>query len=282
MAQKDIRTKQLLAYNNIFADIVNVLIFDGEEIIKPEDLEETETVSQYEAEKEGHEQYRDIAKLWKKGGVRLAFFGIENQSKPDRDMALRVLAYDGMAYRAQLNHKEMVERYPVVTLVLYFGEETWNAPKSLLECLGEIPEKLKPFVNDYNLNVVQVADLPLETVKKFQSDFRAVAEYFRQRKNLKDYQPEDRELEHIEEVLNLIAAFGGETVLLKQYEEKRRMNRRISKMSEVMKGIVARSEARGRSTVAQGMLRDKLPFEMVSKYTGLSEQELRKMQAEMQ
>ena len=45
--------------------------------------------------------------------------------------------------------------------------------------------------------------------------------------------------------------------------------------------IEARGRAAGRSGVAQGMLRDKLPFEMVTKYTGLSEQELRKMQAEM-
>ena len=43
----------------------------------------------------------------------------------------------------------------------------------------------------------------------------------------------------------------------------------------------ARGIAFGRSGVAQGMLRDKLPLEMVTKYTGLSEQELRKMQAEM-
>ena len=48
-----------------------------------------------------------------------------------------------------------------------------------------------------------------------------------------------------------------------------------------MGGTIDMIEARGRSGVAKGMLRDKLPFEMVSKYTGLSEQELRKIQAEM-
>ena len=42
MAEKDIREKTLLGYNEIFADVVNTLLFHGEERIKPEDLEDRE------------------------------------------------------------------------------------------------------------------------------------------------------------------------------------------------------------------------------------------------
>ena len=37
MGEKDIVEKTLEAYNEVFADIVNVLLFRGEQIIQPED-----------------------------------------------------------------------------------------------------------------------------------------------------------------------------------------------------------------------------------------------------
>ena len=38
MAEKDITEKVLEAYNDVFADIVNVLLFNGKEILKAEEL----------------------------------------------------------------------------------------------------------------------------------------------------------------------------------------------------------------------------------------------------
>ena len=39
VAEKDIAQKILEAYNDVFADIVNVLLFDGKEVIRPDELE---------------------------------------------------------------------------------------------------------------------------------------------------------------------------------------------------------------------------------------------------
>lgn len=36
MGEKDIAEKVLEDYNDVFADIVNVLLFQGEQIVKPE------------------------------------------------------------------------------------------------------------------------------------------------------------------------------------------------------------------------------------------------------
>ena len=52
--------------------------------------------------------------------LRIFLLGIENQTKYDKDMPLRVIAYDGAGYRAELL-QDQKERYPVVTLVLNFG-----------------------------------------------------------------------------------------------------------------------------------------------------------------
>ena len=38
MGEKDVTEKILEDYNDIFADIVNVLVYDGKEVVKPEKL----------------------------------------------------------------------------------------------------------------------------------------------------------------------------------------------------------------------------------------------------
>ena len=40
MGEKDIAEKILLAYNDVFSDIINVLLFGGQEIIRENDLED--------------------------------------------------------------------------------------------------------------------------------------------------------------------------------------------------------------------------------------------------
>ncbi len=45
MGQKDITEKKLEDYNDVFSDILNTLLFDGEHIVSENDLEPTSTVS---------------------------------------------------------------------------------------------------------------------------------------------------------------------------------------------------------------------------------------------
>ena len=50
LAEKDISEKTLEAYNNVFADIVNVLLFDGEPVVDEDQLTDASPVSQYKAD----------------------------------------------------------------------------------------------------------------------------------------------------------------------------------------------------------------------------------------
>lgn len=50
--------KYLEAYNDVFADILNVLLFHGKEQIKPSELSEIITETQYKADGKPHEQRR--------------------------------------------------------------------------------------------------------------------------------------------------------------------------------------------------------------------------------
>ena len=99
MAEKDMTEKTLEAYNDVFADIANVLLFQGQNVILEKELEDAMPRSLYKADGKLHEQERDVAKYWKQGVMRIAFCGFENQTEADADMPLRVMSYDGAAYR---------------------------------------------------------------------------------------------------------------------------------------------------------------------------------------
>lgn len=122
MAEKDITEKILLSYADVFADVVNGLLFKGEQILQPEDLVDQAPRAIYKADGKIREIERDVAKRWQKNSIRIACIGFENETNPDTDMPLRVICYDGAEYRAQLLKENLKKpRYPVVTLVLYFG-----------------------------------------------------------------------------------------------------------------------------------------------------------------
>lgn len=50
MGEKDISEKLLADYEDVFADIVNVLLFQGEKGVRPDSLQSTKTISHYKAD----------------------------------------------------------------------------------------------------------------------------------------------------------------------------------------------------------------------------------------
>lgn len=220
MAEKDITEKNLEALNDVFADIVNVLLFKGEQVINEKDLEADTTKSMFKADGKIHEQERDVSKFWKNGEIRISILGIENQTAQDSDMPLRVISYDGASYKQQLlDNKNQKKRYPVATLVLYFGtEEKWSKAKHLYDCF-EVPEKLKPFVNDYKINVFNIAFLSPKTIAMFKSDFKIIAEYFRAKRLNQKYIGSKEKLKHANETLKMFSALTGDDSFEKVYNE---------------------------------------------------------------
>ena len=244
MGQKDSSEKLLEDYSDVFADIVNVLLFHGERIVKEEDLQETGLNSQYKAD-DGklHEQERDVARYWKRGNVKIALCGLENQTGVDNDMPLRIMNYDGASYRSQLLTGK--ERYPVVTLVLYFGNRPWNGPVSLYEAL-DIPEELKPYVSDHRMNVVEVASLSEEVVKKFQSDFRIVADFFTRWRKTPDFIPENRKIRHVDELMKFLDVFSHDDRFYKTAVLLKEEGKEVASMCDVLDRIEAKGRTEGR------------------------------------
>ena len=259
MGQKDITQKNFEAYNDVFSDIVNGTLFDGKEVIKPEALVDAVAKSQYKADDNViHEQERDVAKYWTDENcyIRLALLGVENQLAIDMDMPLRVIGYDGSSYRDEMNQDEIVideetgkkhkirhKRYPVVTIVLYFGKVPWKKPLSLHDVL-EISDDLKPFVNDYKINLIDVPRLTEEQVKKFTSDFQIIADYFVQLNENKGYVPKDITIRHTDSFLKLMSVLTQDDKYVEIYRELSHEKEEFN-MCEVLDKVEARGKAIG-------------------------------------
>ena len=211
MGQKDITEKLLEDYNDVFADIINGLIFNGEQRILPESLENTQVHSQYKAEDgKVHELERDVAKYWKDKKVELAICGIENQSSVEKNMPFRIVGYDGASYRSQLL-EERKEILPVMTIVLYFGTNRHWYGKKNIKGLMKIPEELNDYINDYEMKVFEIAWLTEAEINRFHSDFKIVANFFVQKRKNKNYIPDDpTEIRHVDEVLKLLQVMTGD------------------------------------------------------------------------
>ena len=229
MAEKDKVQRTLESYNDVFADIMNVLLFDGREVVRENELTDAQPFSYYKMDgKKVHGQERDVAKFWKNGEIRLSLIGLENQTNVDNFMPLRIIGYDGATYRKQVNELRDIIRknkgcsskqrlplpdmYPVVTLVLYFGDTHWTAPKTIKECFSK--SIFDNYISDYGINVFEIQYLSDETVSNFKSDFKYVAELFVQTRKFREGLIDKINLEpgsllHSKEVLELLAVFTG-------------------------------------------------------------------------
>lgn len=293
MGAKDITEKNLEAFNDVFADIVNVLLFKGNNLMKEKDLESAAKDSMFKADGKIHQQERDVSKFWKNGEVRISILGFENQTVQDYKMPLHVISYDGASYKQQLldtdddksKDKKKKELYPVVTLVLYFGtEEKWSTHKNLLSCF-KVPEELKPFVNDYKINVFNIAWLNDKTIDMFQSDFKIVAKYFQTVRLKKNYKGSTDEIKHVDALLKMLSALTGDNSFEEVYNDGNLKKGGVT-MCEVVEKI--RNEGRvegvlaGKAELVRKMLDSKFATEQqIADLLKISVKEVKKIAAKV-
>ncbi len=248
MGQKDMAEKLLFDYNDVFADIINGFIFEGEQRIKPEQLRESKIRSQYKANTDKiHEQERDILKEWLSSRVCIAICGIENQTEPDKYMPLRILNYDGVSYRSQLLEKRKTIS-PVVTIVLYLGtEKRWGSVKKLKDILN-IPKGMDKYVNDYKVNIFEVAWMDEKDLSRFKSDFRIFANILIKKRKNKNYVPDDQtELKHFDEVLKLLKVVTDDKNIEQMLEIPKNKRKGVKSMFVGLQKLVDKSEAKGKA-----------------------------------
>lgn len=178
--------------NEQFADFFNAVLFNGEQVISPDELEDADTeessVMEHREYAESIRASRDSIKICKRStadGVEFVMLGMESQEHIHYAMPMRVMGYDYGTYKKQydsnakkyhtseglgtdeyLSGMKKADKFtPVVTVVVYYGDNPWDGSTTLHGML-DIPDKMKPFVNDYKILLVEAGqnDLTLHNM----------------------------------------------------------------------------------------------------------------------
>ncbi|MDO4339491.1 MAG: Rpn family recombination-promoting nuclease/putative transposase [Eubacteriales bacterium] len=209
-----------------FADLLNGYLFHGRELVKAEDIQEknrsVSLIRKNKGKMKAEVLMRDVMRQVNIQ-LKIVLVSLENQSDIHYAMPVRVLSGDGAAYHEQwrklakkhrrkkdLKGAEFLSGFgkgdrlvPVMTLVLYFGNEPWDGPKSLKEMMDftAMPEEVKETVADYPIHLLEVRNYPY--LENFRTDLRYVFGFLqntKSREELKNYVNENREIfEELEE-----------------------------------------------------------------------------------
>lgn len=210
MGVMDTEGKQYLSNPVFFADAFNYLLYDGEQVIKPDELQELDTteltVPYGNNARMPVQKYRDLLKMWNAMMDKNAIYvilGAELQDKVHYGMPVKDGLYDMLGYSKQIaeikrsyNQKDETEEgeitvdngvlkikltseeflsglrkddklIPIITAVVYFGEEPWDGPRSLYDMLNIPDETMKRFIPNYWINLISPADMDDAEFKKF-------------------------------------------------------------------------------------------------------------------
>lgn len=259
MGQKDLAAKELESRPEVFADIINALIYQGEQVVSPEQLQPAPTETLYPAPDgdvdkgmhgELHNQYNDVSKYeTAQQKIKIQYI-LENESGENYRLILRKAGYEGAVYRSEYEEKQV---YPVVILVLYWGDKKWKPRLSLHEFFAGNPvlPRVKEYVDDIRLHVFSMAHLPVQVRQRFHSDMRIVVDYLAERDR---YIPTAQPIRYIGPVMRLLYALTGEEKLSGLLAEQQSEQEKGEQVTMV--GIMTKYAEMGRQEGLQQGLRE--------------------------
>ena len=145
-----------------------------------------------------NQKYRDVLRLLQTqyGSLEVRIIvGAELQSHIHYAMPIRNFEYDALNLSRQLSARQKYNREnhllksrneflsgikkgetftPVLTVVVYLGKETWDAPKTLHEMfnLDGVPETLLAYVPDYRTAILQPESVTSKQLARMKSPLR--------------------------------------------------------------------------------------------------------------
>lgn len=222
MGRSNTITKNYVKRKDRFADLFNYYLFQGEVIIKPEDLElidgdKSDIIEDKNNKERNVQRYRDVTMKWKHGAT-FTILACENQQKVNYTMPVRSMLYDSLGYVDQIketihssedkpkNSAEFLSGFkkddriePIITVVLYYGLEEWDGSTDLYGMM-EVNDYLKDsstfreYVPNYKINLIDVEHM--DNLEKLHTDLQmmfGVLQYRSNTEKLKEYIKEHKE-----------------------------------------------------------------------------------------
>lgn len=171
---KDVTQKNLEGFPDVTADILNVFIHGGKQAVQAESLYPAPTETEYAAPGSAmRSQLEDISK------------------------------YEILDGRIKVQ-----DDFPVVSLLLYWGEGHWSRTRSIRDFFRkqDLPQQLWNLVDDCQLHVFEMRNLSPEVRELFTSDMRLVVDYLAEGNGFRSNRP----VVHKEALVRLLRALGGD------------------------------------------------------------------------
>lgn len=204
MGEKDITLKDYLSDPKRYADLLNGSIFQGRQIIDAKELREADTVQSKSDESSVLERINDITMKQTKDGSLFAVWTVANQEHIDYGMPARVMLQDALSYDRQLKELRRQDReytdsgeflsrikkedrlHPVITLVVYWGDEEWQGARSLHDILdfGASPalaQEMKNLVPEYPLHFLNLSEI--HDYSHYRTELKTLFELYDRRKD---------------------------------------------------------------------------------------------------
>lgn len=154
MGKPDVAVRNWLTHKERFADFFSGTIFDGRQVVLPEELtvmnSESDFIVRDKSDKHKDktvQRYRDITMRWK-SGIVLMILACEVQDK----------------------------LHPVITLVFYYGAKEWDSSTELYDMFETVSDTdmnvLKRYVPNYKINLIEPTKI--EDLSRFKTDLQMI------------------------------------------------------------------------------------------------------------
>lgn len=247
MGKRDIALARYFEDEDRYADLINGFVFRGEPVISGENILDKNTRIT--------------------GFVVIA---LEHQDQIHYSMPVRVMLEDAAGYDEQMrriqkkNQKvkgldkgEFLGSFrkedrlnAVFTIVLYYGEKTWDGAKDLYSLINfdEVPEMLKDLFNNYRLHVLEVRRF--KDIDQFNTDLREVFGFIGfsgDKTAVRNYVAENRDsFEQLSEDAYDVIAVMAHSKELEDVKERYREKGGKINMCEAIRGMIEDGRLEGR------------------------------------
>ena len=236
MGAADSKTNEYMSDNNRFADLFNYYLYDGEQVIDPDNLRELDPSAVALPYGDGAkssdviQKYRDVFKLlaaMEDDNAEYLLLGVEDQTHVHYAMPVKDMLYDAAQYAKQVEQTAKINRakskepqaskpgsdeflsgfykedklHPVITLVVYWSPDEWDGPLSIHEMLSTSDERILKHVPDYRINLITprgIADKDFEKFRTSLAEAFQFIKYSKDKEKLAEVIAQDADYEHLD------------------------------------------------------------------------------------
>ncbi len=284
--------KLLFSHPKIIKDLLTGFI--DEDFVKDVDFDKIQKIGTSYVSDTFKERETDlILKLDLKGKTAYLFALIEFQSSLDKYIALRVLSYMLLFYEDLISTGQIKDKLPpVFPLVIYTGEQKCSVPLNIDELIEQPYKRLKKYVPGFNYHMLDLHGLKEEQLSSLYRLDNILAAFF----NLVT-KVNTEEIIEAEKILIEMVDFTGELgrfikIWLGTYLKKHNIPFNIDMkggnpmLATAIKNTIHEAQERGiekgiekgKLDTAKKMLSKNYPLEEIAEVTGLSLEEIKKIE----